>query len=379
MTHATSRLLMTAAVWGLITGCIQIKYDQTGVRTHNFGPNKGIVDQDYSPGFHRFLWPLDTWHVLPSTAQHIHFSKEGWSPVGPTTEPLNLTSAGGDRVVMTAEVLFRIADGEAHHVLQESGPEERYREVVRGLAQDAARVQFGRLPTEDFYNATNREKAREEAANVLRESLKPRGIELVDFLVETIEFDPNYENLIKQKKIADQQVLLQVARGKAAEEAGKVDMIKTQTNVKIQKINQETEAAITQKGTEMQLQIASLQAEASKYAKQKDAEGAAYESKQKAEGEKLIKDAEAEGARRMNEALSGEGGRNVVALEAVQQMNLVEVTFPSVGFDWFNPTEMAKRLGGLGGAAMPASSAAVETPPSAPAASSPAASAPAAR
>ena len=47
----------------------------------------------------------------------------------------------------------------------------------------------------------------------------------------------------------------------------------------------------------------------------------------------------------MNEALVGEGGRNLVALEAMKKVNLTEVTFPSTGYDWFNPYEMSARMG----------------------------------
>ena len=44
-------------------------------------------------------------------------------------------------------------------------------------------------------------------------------------------------------------------------------------------------------------------------------------------------------------AVIGEGGRNLVALEAVKKLTVNDVTFPSVGYDWFNPYEMALRLG----------------------------------
>ena len=58
-----------------------------------------------------------------------------------------------------------------------------------------------------------------------------------------------------------------------------------------------------------------------------------------------MKSAEAEGSRSMNEALVGEGGRNLVALEAIRRLNVTDVTFPSTGYEWFNSHEMASRLG----------------------------------
>jgi len=300
---------------------------------------------DYKPGFHRFLWPLDSWQRFPSTVQHIRFAKnsqETWAPQG---EALQITSADGDKVTLEAEVFFRIADGQAHRILQESGVGERYKETVRGLTIDEARVQFGQLGTESFYDFASREKVRQKAVTLLRERLVPRGIELIDLLVTSVEFDPNYENLIKQKKLADQRVELEKAKGRAATEKGKVTKIAVETVAKVTRIDRETEAEVTHKTTELNLKLGTLRSEAEKFAAGLKADAGLYKSQHDAEGALLVKASEAEGSRRMNEALMGEGGRNMVALEAVKQLTVNDVTFPSVGYDWFNPYEMALRLG----------------------------------
>ena len=345
MKQALTKVMLCVAAIGVMTGCARIKPDEIGVRTRNFGMGEGIVPADYKPGFHRFLWPLDSWQRFPSTVQRIRFAKnsqETWAPQG---EPLQITSADGDKVTLEAEVFFKIAEGEAHQVLQESGPGERYKEIVRGLALDEARVHFGQLNTESFYDVASREKVRLKAAAVLRDRLVPRGIELVDLLVTSVEFDPNYENLIKQKKLADQRVELEKAQGKAAEETGKVAKIAAETAAKVQKIERETDAEVTHKTTDLNLAMGTLRAEAEKFASGVKADADLYKNQHDAEGTLLLKSAEAEGSRRMNEALMGEGGRNLVALEAVKKLTVNEVTFPSVGYDWFNPYEMALRLG----------------------------------
>ena len=344
MNNALTKTLLCVAI-GVAAGCARIKPDEIGVRTRNFGAGEGIAPQDYKPGFHQFLWPLDSWHRFPSTVQHIRFAKnsqETWAPQG---EALQITSADGDKVTLEAEVLFRIADGEAHRILQESGPTERYRETVRGLAIDAARVHFGQLRTESFYDPASREKIRQEAVTLLRDRLAPRGIELVDLLVTSVEFDPNYETLIKQKKLADQRVELEKAKSRAAEEKGKVTKITAETAAKVQRIDRESEAEFTRRTTELNLTIGTLRADADKYASGLKADADLYKSQHEAEGTRLVKGAEAEGSRRMNGALIGEGGRNLVALEAVKKLTVNDVTFPSVGYDWFNPYEMALRLG----------------------------------
>ena len=332
--------------WAVLsTGCTRVKPDEIGVRTVNFGKNKGVVEQDYQPGYHRYLWPLDVWHRFPSTVQRVRFAKGSSEVLGQRDDPLQVTSADGDRVAVTAELVFRVADGAAHNVLKDSGPGERYSGVVRSLAQDSARVVFGRLKTEHFYDPQRREAARAEGVELLEARLRPRGMELVDFLVETMEFEPNYENLIRDKKIFDQRVELEKAKARAAAEKGKVSRIQAETTAKVQKIERENQSDILRINTESQVTVNTIKAEANKYAASRRAEADLYAEQKKAEGQKLMFKAEAEGTLRLNAALSGDGSQNLVALEALQSMNLSEVTFPSAGFDWFNPREMARRIG----------------------------------
>lgn len=345
MKEALNKALLCIVAIGCLAGCARIKPDEIGVRTRNFGLDEGIVQMDYKPGFHRFIWPLDSWQRFPSTVQRIRFAKnsqETWAPQG---EALQITSADGDKVTLEAEVFFRIADGQAHRILQESGVGERYKETVRGLAVDEARVQFGQLGTESFYDFASREKVRQKAVALLRERLVPRGIELIDLLLTSVEFETTYENLIKQKKLADQRVELEKAKGRAATEKGKVTKILVETAAKVQKIDREIEATIMHKTTEASLLMGSLQAEANGYANKLRADAELHKSQCEAEGTRLTKSAEAEGSRRLNAALIGDGGRNLAALEAVKNLSVGDVTFPSVGYDWFNPYEMAVRLG----------------------------------
>ena len=331
-----------------MTGCTRIKPDEIGVLTQNIGGGEGIVKQDFIPGYHRNLWPFHTWHRFPSTVQLIRFGKDSaGDPLTMGGEPLQITSTDGDHVVMTADVLYRIKEGEAHRILQEIGADQRYREFVRGLAQDATRVLFGKLHTEAFYTEESRETVRREAVTLLTNRLKERGIELIDLLVEGVEFDQNYENLIKLKKLADQRVELERARSKAAGERGKVSKIVAESAVKIAKMEREAEIEIARRNTELSLQIGGLKAEAEKYSVSIIADAGLVKSQSEAEGQKLLKQAEADGTRRMNDALAGDGGHNYIALEAAKKINISEVAFPSSGFDWFNPAEIAERLGAV--------------------------------
>ena len=89
----------------------------------------------------------------------------------------------------------------------------------------------------------------------------------------------------------------------------------------------------------------SLKADADKYASGLNADAVLYKSQKEADGQRLTKEAEAEGTLRMNAALLGIGGRNLVALEAAKHLNLTDVSFPTTGGEWFNPHDMAMKLG----------------------------------
>lgn len=328
-----------------VQGCVKINPDEIGVRTVNFGSDKGVVQHDFEPGYHRFLWPLDAWHRFPSTVQRIQFSDAAPLPGQARSRPLEVVSFDGDRVMLNAEVFYKIAEGQAHRVLQDSGGGERYREVVRSLSIDAARAVLGRLNTEEFYNPGARENIRAMARDYLKEALEPRGIILLDILLITIQFDPAYENLIKEKKIADQIVSLQISKARAAQERGKVDMIRQETTVKLAALERQTESMITQMKAKTDYEVATLSAEAAKYASQKRADADLFQQRQLAEGTRLLKMAEAEGTERLNQAMVGRGGQNLAALEAARNLQIPNVVFSSVGIDWFNPHEMARKLG----------------------------------
>lgn len=336
-------LVLTAC---LTAACARVGPDEVGVRTRNVAPGKGIVPEDQGPGYYRFLWPLDSWQRFPSTVQSIRFGHRPHRRVADDGPPLEVTSADGDRVTVSAEVMFRIADGSAHRVLQDSGSGARYREVARGLALDAARALLGRLRTEDFYNVSRREEVRAEMRVLLAQRLASRHMELVDFLLDTIEFAPDYEGLIRTKKVADQQVELERARSRAAEETGKVALVRTMTDVRLQALQREADIEMMKRRTDTDLQIAGLNADAEKYATERMADGFLVQGLKEAAGIRATRAAEAESLRLKNEALTGDGARNLVAQETVLGLNLPDMVISSDGYPWLSPHEMVETFGG---------------------------------
>jgi len=344
-TSASRNSLLMLLLTLLGAACTRIGPDEIGVRTRNFAPGEGIVQADQRPGYHRFLWPLDSWHRFPSTVQTLRFAPQR-DMLERTAGPIEITSADGDRVALSVEMLVRIADDSAHRVLQDSGSGDRFLDVARGLGVDAARAFFGRLRTEEFYDVERRETARREIIEQLGPRLDSRHMELVAFLVEGVEFGPNYEALIRAKKVADQQVELERSRSRAAEARGRVEMIRTETEIRLRAMQKEAEIAMLEIGTDANLRIGGLNAEAEQYTSQRRADADRYRGLKEAESTRVTKTAEAESIRLRNEALTGSGGRNLVAMETVKGLNLPQMNIASDGYPWLSPREMVTRFGG---------------------------------
>ena len=306
---------------------------EVGVRTDNFGGG-GIVSRDFAPGWHLNLPLLHTWNVLPASVRRVEMTKDPRHRSALGSDALLVQSSDGDRVLLDVHVFYRIAPGAAHRLLQDSGSGDAHLSVLNSLAKDRLRTLFGALGTEQFYDPAAREERSRAALEELRAALAPRFLEPVAVLVQDVEFEPKYEQKIKDKKLADQNVELNKAQGRAAAERAKVAAIRLQTTREVQLIATRAEA-----------EAARLRAEADKDAGASRAAADLYREQLAARGGLLLAQAEAKVKQAKTEALGGRGGANLVALEAAKNLKVDTISFPTTGSDWFDVREMATRLG----------------------------------
>jgi len=190
------------------------------------------------------------------------------------------------------------------------------------------------MNTEQFYDARARHEKSREAMQELRVVLAPRFLDVVDILVLDVEFEPKYEQKIKDKKLADQSGELNKAQVRAAAQRAIVAGIKIETTKQVKLIE-----------TMAKAESARIRAEAEKYAAQKRAEADLYRSQLAAKGNLAIALAEAKVKRAKTRALGGSGGANLAALEAVSKIRIDSIAFPTGGSDWLDVRTMATRLG----------------------------------
>ena len=318
-----------------------------GVRTQEYSVfgKKGVVAEDFGPGWHRDLGPIDSWVLFDSTVQALEMTRDPRYGSEKTRDDVQVQSADGYAVSVDVTVKYRIQPDSAYKLYQDTGSGSKYQTVVRNEAQQACMGLFGRMRTEDFYAPDQRRERATEVYELLKESLGNNFVEVVDVLIRDVQFDPEYESKIRTKKLADQEVELNKSMAKAEEMKGKTEVIEAETERLVKIITKEKEAELVKMQAEADLEVATITAEYERYATEKKADADLIAAQKDAEGQLLVKTAEAEGERLRNDAMRGVGGSVLVALEAARNLKLGDVTVSSLDIDLLNLDEMATKLG----------------------------------
>jgi regulator of protease activity HflC (stomatin/prohibitin superfamily) len=318
-----------------------------GVRTQEYAiiGKKGVVQEDFGPGWHRALWPIDSWQYFDSTVQTLEMTRDPQRGDRKGRDDVQVQSADGYAVSVDVTIKYRIEPGKAHKLYVDTGSGVRYKAIVRNEAEKTCIAQFGGMKTEDFYNPHVRRTVAKAALSSLQESLKDNYVAVLDLLIRDVQFDPEYERKIQTKKLADQEVEVNKSLQRSREMQGKTDVIGAETKRLIKIIREEKEAELVKMRAETDLTIADIKAKSEKYATEKRADADVYAAKKSAEGHLQVKQAEAEGERLRNLAMKGVGGGVIVALEAAKNLNLEDVTISTVDNDLLDVDGMATKLG----------------------------------
>lgn len=341
---------------------IRIPLGHVGVLTQQYAimGDKGVVDQDFAPGWHRDFGPIHNWVLFDTTVQTIEMSKNPKLENTPSSlfgnkespsvmlgekDDVQLKSSDGYSISLDITLKFKIQPGAAHLLYQDSGGNDNYKRIVRNLALNTFREVFGGMKTEDFYNPEIRNVSAEEVLTNLASKLEPRYVELIDVLIRDIAFDPQYEGKILQKKLADQEVEVNKSESLAAEKRGETLRINAEADAMVKVIGKERDGEVLKMKAEAQRKVAEITSKAEKEAAQITADADLFAAQTIAKGTQLVKEAEAESERLKAEAIMGEGGANLVALEAVKQINLSDMTVSTLTTDFLNINSMMELLG----------------------------------
>jgi hypothetical protein len=188
-------------------------------------------------------------------------------------------------------------------------------------------------------------KAAELIKLQLKEWLAKNYIDVIDVLIRTVEFDPRYEQEIRRKKLADQEVELKKSMAAAESMRGKTQVIEAETAKLVKIIIQEKDAELVKMEAETGLKVAKINAAASKYETEKRADADLIVAEKEATGVRLVKTAEAKGEELRNAALMGSGGSTIVALEAARNLQIKNATISTMETDLLDVDGMVRKLG----------------------------------
>ncbi len=326
---------------------IKVGIDQVGVRTVIWGVKRGVVQKDYKPGWHKYIRKTEYWDVFDSTVQTLNLTRESRNEEGVMeSKEIPIRTADDYDVTVDIIVKYQIAKGRAHKIRQEIGPGDRYKHFVESETKDVARNILGKMIEKNLYDPDEKRKRAQEAKELLSRRLESRYVDVIDWLILDMRFDPQLERKIKNIKLAGLEELLNTAKTKAAEQRGITQTIDASTEALAQKIQSDKEGTKVKLKADMETKVTEIIATANKFLVEQTAEGDHYKHVRIAMGELLIEKAKAEGERLRREAMTGFGGDLIVALEAARNINLKDVVVSTRDVDLLNVKEMVSKLGG---------------------------------
>ncbi len=319
------RVLVMALVIVLIGiarhGVVRINENQVGVLVNNL---TGSLNLRPRAGYHLFVPYLARMYRFDMTIQRLPLT---WSQRAASPRDVKLKVADGSEVSLDLTVEFKLRPEMAAHVLRRSGRDNRFAELwMEGLVRHQALTTFGRLMMEDLYDADQRTVQSQAILEAMNTQLHPEGIEIIAVIPGEYRFYREYEQVIEQKKLADQQVEEQQSQARAAQEDQERRIVEKRNELQARSSSFRAEMAARVAQMEAEVEKKKREAEAQYARARLQADSALYAATQQAEATLARGQAEAEGLAQSRAAMQGEGGLNMVALEYARRLQHMQIT-----------------------------------------------------
>ena len=354
--------------WGMRQGVARVRENEVGVQINNL---TGELIAQERVGYYVCFPYLTQFYVLDKTIQRLDLGfRQGTGGAG---RDLKLKTADGSDVSLDVIIDFKVIPSKAAEVLRRSGPGLRFAETwIEPFARHICLSAFGQLTSEQMYDAAMRNEQAQMAAKQMNQRLSPFGIETVSVLPGEFRFYKEYEEVIQQKKLADQQVEEQQAQARAAMEDQERQLVEA---------TKQAQTRLASVQGECENMLIAAKAEAEKTKKKADAllnatrlaaDAALYKDTRDASGQKVKMLAEAEGMEQMRKAMVGDGGLSMIGMEYARHLSQIKFSAtpiardPSVHQFAVQPGEAAAAVESSG--RPPSAPADGVTPPSPPAA-----------
>jgi regulator of protease activity HflC (stomatin/prohibitin superfamily) len=312
-------LLTLSLLWLPLSGCTCHSTGSTevGVLTRKLGlggllGKPGVQPEIYAPGA-TYLFPafVTDWNTFDVSMQNLAMVKEAGRGDRMAEDDLNFKTVDGNDIRVDVTVAWQVDPKRAPYLLNRVGENvgEVKEKLVRPACRSVVRDVLNELRSEEFYVSEKRFAKATEARDRLQAVLGPEGVLVRQVILGEHRFNPEYEKIIRDKKLAEQNSERMRSEGRAAAEQWKSELEKAKGTV-----SQQLAAAAGMLAT------ARLGADAAYVQSQKQAEAIVAERK-----------AHAEAVRKQNEALAGSGGKALVKLRIAEALAGKELIFVPTG------------------------------------------------
>jgi regulator of protease activity HflC (stomatin/prohibitin superfamily) len=270
---------------------------------------KGIQEQTYLPGAtYTFPALITDWNVYNVALQNLSMVSDKSRS---DRSDLEFKTHDGNDIAVDVTVAWRINPVRAAVLLARVGKDTREvrDRLVRPACRSIVRDVLNTMTSEEFYVSDKRFEKAEEARRQLATVLDAEGVIVEGVILGEHRFNPEYEKVIHDKKLAEQTAERMVSEGNAAQQ----EALRNLETAKGQVSQQVAKA----KG---QLDQVRLQADADYYRAQREAEAILAEKRSRAKG-----------IEKQNAAMSGAGGRTMVKLRVAEALEGKQILFLPAG------------------------------------------------
>lgn len=297
---------------------------EVGIKVNNVTGDITVITES---GTNIYNGLLNSFHLLDMTVQRLEMVAQTDRGQRSGRDDLRIKTVDGSDVFLDLTINYQLRRDMVEEVVKTSGLEDAYKyKWVRDYSRSVCRNVFGEMTTEEFYDASVRNVKAQKSMEELNELLKPYGLEISSVIAEKFSFHKEYEERIRAKKLADQEVEEQISKANAARQ-GQIFRVVEATKKK--------EVVLASYSGEMQKLVVEATANAERDVKQAEAyvidtqlgaDATFYQRDKNAQAILVKAQAEGEALTLMAQAYEGIGGVNLVKRAYAQKIGDMQIT-----------------------------------------------------
>jgi regulator of protease activity HflC (stomatin/prohibitin superfamily) len=207
--------LICLIVFFLITFRVQrVSGTEVGIKVNNVTGDITVIAES---GTNIYNGLLNSFHLLDMTVQRLEMVADPNRGERSNRDDLRIKTVDGSDVFLDLTINYQLRRDMVEEAVTTSGLGDAYKyKWVRDYSRSVCRAVFGEMTTEEFYDASVRNQKAQTAMEELNGLLKPYGLEVSSVIAEKFSFHKEYEERIRAKKLADQEVEEQISKANAA-------------------------------------------------------------------------------------------------------------------------------------------------------------------